>query len=59
MNCLELLGVSAELLHVFASTVVPSNICDCSCDADKEHKAVLSERCWDTFFDPLMYFGER
>ena len=47
MNSLELLCVSVKLLHVFALTVLPSNICDCSSDADKEHKAELSEWCWD------------
>ena len=43
MNSLELLCVSVKLLHVFALTVLPSNICDCSSDANK--KKITRQSC--------------
>ena len=40
---LELLDVSVGLFPAIASAVVLGNICECVCDADQEHKAVLAE----------------
>ena len=48
-SLLKVFYMSVKLFGVFANAVVLRNICDCIWHVDKEHTAVLSERCWDTF----------